>query len=162
VATVPVETRAVDRLAYLLALWFGCGRVPLAPGTAGTLGAVPLYLALRAHGLAPVAFAALLVGAVGVWASGRVAARLRQRDPQIVCIDEVTGVLITWLSAPEGWPGTVAGFVAFRVFDQCKPWPARLVERKLPGGWGIVLDDVVAGIFGAALLAALRWVTWLT
>jgi phosphatidylglycerophosphatase A len=148
---------SIDRVAHVLAVWFGCGHVPLAPGTAGTLGALPLYLALRSHGLAPVGMAALGLGAVGIWASGRVAARLGRRDPQIVCIDEVTGVLVTWLGAPEGWWGTLLGLVVFRVLDQVKPWPARAVEEKLPGGFGIVLDDVVAGVWGALLLLLLRW-----
>lgn len=156
---MPIEARRLDKVAHVLAVWFGCGHVPYAPGTAGTLGALPLYLALRAHGLAPVLVAALLCGAVGIWASGRVAARLGQKDPQIVCIDEVTGVLVTWLGAPAGWRGTVLGFVLFRVLDQVKPWPARALEERLPGGWGIMLDDVAAGSWGALMLLALSWVS---
>ena len=140
----------------MLAVWFGCGHFPKAPGTAGTVGAIPLYLALRPHGLGHVALAAVVVTAVGVWASGRVAERTGLHDPQIVCIDEVAGVLVTWLGAPPGWAGTIAGFVVFRLLDQWKPWPARAAERRLPPRWGIMLDDVLAGIWGAALLLVAR------
>ena len=148
----PPAMSAIDRVAHVLAVWFGCGHVPVAPGTAGTLGAIPLYLLLRPHGPVAVAAAAVVVTAVGVWAADRVARRLGGKDPQIVCIDEVAGVLVTWVAAPPTTVGLVAGFVLFRLFDQTKPWPARRFERRWPGGWGIVLDDVAAGLWGAALL----------
>ena len=90
---------------------------------------------------------------VGLWASGIVEARLGTKDPQIVCIDEVAGVFVTWLAAPPTWKGLIVGVVLFRIFDQWKPWPARAAER-LGGGAGVMLDDVVAGVWGAALLAA--------
>ena len=153
--------RAKQGAAHVLAVWFGCGHVPFAPGTAGTLGALPLYLALRPHGPCAVALAAALVAAVGIWASSVVARRLELRDPQIVCIDEVAGVLVTWLAAPPGWRGVAAGFVVFRILDQLKPWPARLAERRLPDGWGIVGDDLVAGAWGAAVLVLARQLGWL-
>jgi phosphatidylglycerophosphatase A len=144
------------RLAYLLAIWFGCGRVPRAPGTAGTLGALPLYLAaVHLGGPLAVAAAALLVGAVGVWSATQVVRKLGAKDPQIVCIDEVAGVLVTLAAAPATWPGVLAGVVLFRIFDQCKPPPARAAER-LPEGWGVVMDDVAAGLWGAAVLVAAR------
>jgi phosphatidylglycerophosphatase A len=143
--------------AHVLAVWFGCGHVPVAPGTAGTLGAIPLYLVLRPHGTLAVAAAAIVVTVVGLWAAGHVERRLGIKDPQIVCIDEVAGVLITWLAAPASTRGLVAGVVLFRIFDQWKPWPARRAER-LGGGAGVMLDDVVAGAWGAIVLAAARQV----
>jgi phosphatidylglycerophosphatase A len=149
---------AQDRAAYALATWFGCGLVPLAPGTMGTLGAIPLYLAVRPAGRWAVALTALGVGAVGIWSGTIVARKLKQHDPQIVCIDEVAGVLVTYLGAPAGcggWGSVALGFVVFRVLDTTKPWPARVAERSLPGGWGIMLDDIVAGAWGAMLLALL-------
>ena len=150
-----------ERLAHVLSVWFGCGHVPYAPGTAGTIGAIPLYLLLRPHGLWPVAIAAVVITAVGIWSSSIVAARLGKKDPQIVCIDEVAGVLVAWLGAPAGWKGTLAGFVLFRLFDQLKPWPARTAERKLPAGWGIMLDDVAAGVWAAAVLLGAQRLGWL-
>ena len=84
-----------DVAAHLVAVWFGCGHLPVAPGTWGTLGAIPLYLVLRPHGPLAVAAAAAMVTVVGIWAAGRVERRLGGKDPQIVCVDEVAGVLIT-------------------------------------------------------------------
>ncbi len=139
-----------------LATWFGCGRVPYAPGTAGTLGAIPLYLLIRPYGHAAVALAALVLTGVGIWAANVVASELGQKDPQIIVIDEVAGVLVTLAVAPPTWAALAAGVVLFRVFDQTKPWPARTAERELPGGWGIVLDDVAAGAWGALGVVALR------
>ena len=158
---VPPLRGVVETTAHLLSVWFGCGHIPRIPGTAGTIGAIPLYLLLRPHGLVPVAIAAVVITVVGIWSSSRVCARLQRKDPQIVCIDEVAGVLIAWLGAPVGWQGTLAGFVLFRLFDQFKPWPAREAERKLPAGWGVMLDDVVAGIWAAAVLLAARRMGWL-
>lgn len=142
-------------LAYLLATWFGCGRVPLAPGTAGTLGAIPLFLVLRPHGPVVVLAVAALLAFVGVWAADEVIAGSGQKDPQIVVIDEVAGVLVTLAVSAPTWTSLVAGFVLFRVFDQWKPWPARSLE-SLHGGWGVVMDDVAAGAWGAAVLCALQ------
>jgi phosphatidylglycerophosphatase A len=145
----------------VLGVWFGCGYFPRAPGTAGTVGAIPLYLALRHFGTLPVAVCALVLLGIGIWAADRVAKQTGQKDPQIVCIDEVVGVLITWLGAPQGLVGMLAGFVLFRVLDTVKPWPASLAERRLAGGWGIMLDDVAAGIWGLVLLLAAQSAGWL-
>jgi phosphatidylglycerophosphatase A len=143
-----------------VAVWFGCGHVPFAPGTAGTLGAIPLYLLVRPLGPLAVAATAAIVTVVGIWAGGIVERRLGGKDPQIVCVDEVAGVLVTWIAAPPTTRALVVGFVAFRIFDQLKPWPARRAER-LKGGAGIVLDDVAAGVWGAAVLLLGRALGWL-
>jgi phosphatidylglycerophosphatase A len=103
-----------------------------------------------------IAVAAAVLTVIGVWAAERVARRLGGKDPQIICIDEVAGVFVTWIAARETTVGLLAGVVLFRLFDQTKPWPARLAERRLPGGLGIVLDDVAAGLWGAAILLLLR------
>jgi phosphatidylglycerophosphatase A len=133
-------------------VWFGCGHVPRAPGTAGTLGAIPLYLLLRPHGTIALAIAAVMVTAIGVWASRRVCLRVERKDPQIVVIDEVAGVLIAWLGAPPTVMGAIAGFVLFRIFDHTKPWPARVAEQRLPVGFSVMFDDVIAGAWAAVLL----------
>jgi phosphatidylglycerophosphatase A len=130
--------------------------LPRAPGTWGTLGALPLYWLLASRGPVAVAGAAVVITLVGVWAAGRVARSLQTHDPQIVCIDEVAGVLVALVPAPHTFPGIAAAVVLFRLFDVLKPWPARLAERRLPGGWGIVLDDVAAGLWAAALVLAAR------
>jgi len=138
-------------IAYVLATWFGCGLVPLAPGTAGTLGAIPLYLVIRSGGPLAVLFVASILAIVGVWAADQVIARTGQKDPQTVVIDEVVGVLITLAASTPTWTSVIFGFVLFRIFDQWKPWPARALE-SLPGGFGVVMDDVAAGVWGAAVL----------
>jgi phosphatidylglycerophosphatase A len=136
--------------------WFGCGLVPRAPGTMGTLGAIPFYLLVAREGRPGVGVAALIVIALGIWASSVVARDLGKKDPQVVVVDEVAGFLVTMLPMREvSWLAVVLGFVVFRGLDIVKPWPIRRFEA-LPGGWGIVMDDVVAGAFGAAVMALLR------
>lgn len=142
-------------LAYLVATWFGCGRIPYAPGTAGTLGAVPLFLLLRPHGPWVVLAVAALLTLAGVWAAGEVVVASKQKDPQIVVVDEVAGVLVTLAVSAPTWTSLIVGVVLFRVFDQWKPWPARALE-SLRGGWGVVMDDVAAGVWGAGVLVLLQ------
>lgn len=129
------------------------------PGTWGTLGAVPLYLLLAPGGPLLVALAALVITLVGVWAATEVVRKTGLEDPQIVCIDEVAGVLITLVATPAHWKGIVAAVVLFRIFDQWKPWPARWAER-LREGWGVVMDDVFAGLWGALVLIVARALGW--
>ena len=148
------------RLAYLLAIWFGCGRFPKMPGTAGTVGAIPFYLLLAHTGPLAVAVGAVIVTLIGVWAATEVVRKTGLKDPQIVCIDEVAGVLITLVAAPNSWKGLVAGVLLFRIFDQWKPWPARGAEN-LREGWGVVMDDVFAGLWGVAVLLLARAMHWL-
>jgi phosphatidylglycerophosphatase A len=122
----------------------------------GALGAIPLYLVVARGGREGVAAAALGVTAIGVWAASVVARELGKKDPQIVVVDEVSGMLVTMLPMRVvSWKAVLVGFACFRLFDVVKPWPVRPFER-LPSGWGIVFDDVVAGMFGAGVLAALR------
>jgi phosphatidylglycerophosphatase A len=143
-------------VARVVATWFGCGLAPKAPGTVGTLGAIPLYLLVSMQGRVGVALAALATTALGIWASSVVAREVGLKDPQIVVVDEVAGFLVTMLPvARASWPAVLCGFVLFRALDITKPWPVRRLER-LPGGWGIVMDDVAAGAIGAAAMASLR------
>jgi phosphatidylglycerophosphatase A len=146
----------VHRFAWAIATWFGCGLAPKAPGTVGSLGAIPLYLAVARGGRPGVAVAALAVTALGIWAATVVARDLDKKDPQIVVVDEVAGMLVTMLPMTNvSWRSVLFGFVLFRLFDITKPWPVRRFEA-LPGGWGIVMDDVVAGGIGACVMAGLR------
>lgn len=155
-AVVLGVARGWRKVAWAVATWFGCGFVPRAPGTAGTLGAVPLYLLAATHGRTGVALAALAVAAVGVWSASVVARETASKDPQIVVVDEVAGMLLTMTPvAHPSWQAVAAGFLVFRLLDVTKPWPVRRLEA-LPGGWGIVLDDVGAGLAGACAMAALQ------
>src|SRR6266545_2789033 len=136
-------------VAWTISLWFGCGLFPKAPGTAGTLGALPLYWMLEPRGRWLIAAAAALATLVGIWASSRVAKLSGLKDLQFVCVDEVAGVLVTWIGVPAGWRGIVAGFVLFRLFDWWKPFLARACE-KLPNGYKIVLNNVATDLWGTA------------
>jgi phosphatidylglycerophosphatase A len=145
-----------DRVATQLATWFGCGYVPLAPGTAGAVGALPLHYVLR--GRTPVVHAGAIVTitAVGIWA-GNVVARIREQDdPQCVVIDEVAGTLIAMGMVRRRGPlaATVA-FGLFRLLDSTKPWPIHRLEHAKPPGLGIMLDDLLAGVMAGAITRAL-------
>jgi len=151
------------RLAWTIALWFGCGRFPKAPGTAGSAGALPLAWLLRPYGTWAMAAAAVVIAVVGTWAANVVCDDTRVKDPQIVVVDEVAGMLVTFLALPASatwWKGALAVFVAFRICDQIKPWPARQAER-LPKGYGVMADDLLAGVWAAALVAIASRFGWL-
>ena len=148
------RVRLKTRVAFVLATWLGVGFSPVAPGTAGTLAALPLFFALRGSGPFGVLAAAMVLALAGVWAAGVVAAHTRSNDPQIVVVDEVAGVLVALACAPPGLAGVALAVVLFRFFDVMKPFPVRAAER-LPRGWGIVADDLVAGACAGALSALL-------
>lgn len=143
------------KVAFVLGTWFGCGLSPVGPGTVGSLGALPLYLALSPLGPPAVLGAALVLTVAGVWAAGIVADAVGEHDPQIVVVDEVAGVLLALAAAPRSLVGVALAVLVFRLFDMTKPFPARRAER-LPRGWGIVLDDVVAGAQAAAVVLGAR------
>ncbi len=142
-------------MAGVLATWFGCGYSPFAPGTAGSLGAiVPAYLLTNYAGW-PVWIwpaAAIAITAPAIWAADVTARLAGKKDPGLVVVDEVAG---QWLAlAPLhnlNWKGALAAFLLFRILDVFKPPPARQFER-LPGGTGIVADDLMAGIYAALIL----------
>ncbi len=155
----PAETRApnfnTSDPKHLLAFGFGTGLAPKAPGTAGTLVGVALYLVLS---MLPVALYVLIVAglfAAGVWAVGSVADEMGSDDPPAIVWDEVVGFLIAMIAAPAGIMWVIAGFVLFRVFDIAKPWPIAEVEGRFKGPVGIMLDDVVAGVYTWLILHVL-------
>jgi phosphatidylglycerophosphatase A len=121
---------------------------------AAVYGALPLYLLARPFGPWAIAALGVVVAIVGVWASSVVVARTGSADPQIVVIDEVAGVLFALAASPLTVAGATFAVVAFRLFDWLKPWPAYVAERA-PRGWGVMLDDVVAGGWGALAVALL-------
>jgi phosphatidylglycerophosphatase A len=129
-----------------LAFGFGAGLAPKAPGTAGTLVAIPLYLWLSQY--AQPVYLAALAGVVfaGIWICGRAAAKLGTHDHPGIVWDEFAGFLVTMIPASGSWISLLAGFVLFRLFDIWKPWPIRVADRRIGGGAGIMLDDLLAGI----------------
>lgn len=140
---------------HLLAFGFGAGLMPRAPGTFGTLVAVPIVLAVMHLGWqAHLAFAAA-ASILGVWICGESARRLDVHDHPGIVWDEIAGFTVTMLAAPAKWYWFLAGFLLFRFFDILKPWPIREADHRLTGGLGIMLDDVIAGVFAAVVLLAL-------
>ena len=142
----------MNTLVRLLATFFGAGLFPFAPGTFASLLAVLAFKLTLERASGPIRLGAIvLVFFVGVWAAGRHAARLGRKDPRPIVIDEVCGQWISLLAVPPTWGFMAAGFVLFRVFDVVKPFPIRRLEA-LPGGWGIMADDVLAGLYAAAVM----------
>jgi phosphatidylglycerophosphatase A len=148
----PITGRLLRDPGHLLALGLGSGCAPIVPGTVGTLAAIPLYLALSQLdqswylGVVAVAFA------VGVYLCGRTAAALGSHDHRSIVWDEVVGYLVTMIAAPPKILWIFVGFVLFRFFDIVKPWPIGPIDRKVKGGLGIMLDDLVAGLFSLICL----------
>ncbi|MBL1379236.1 phosphatidylglycerophosphatase A [Zobellella iuensis] len=140
---------------HLLALGFGSGLSPVMPGTMGTLAAIPLYLLVQ--GLPLWAYVGLLVlGFVaGIKICEAATRAIGRHDHGAIVWDEIIGFGITMIAAPAGWGWIAAGFVLFRFFDIIKPWPIRWFDRKVHGGFGIMLDDVIAGLFALACLQLL-------
>jgi phosphatidylglycerophosphatase A len=135
-----------------LATGFGAGLFPRAPGTAGSLAAlIPWWFVLR--GLPITWYVLVLVAAfaIGVWACAVSGKRLGVDDHRALVWDEFVGQWIALCAAPVGWPWMIAGFALFRLFDIWKPWPIRVADRRVHGGLGVMLDDVLAGV--SALIA---------
>ena len=133
------------------------GYAPIAPGTAGSVAGLVLFWAVRSTRSTWFEVAMLLVvTGAGVAAVSAAEARFRRRDPGLVVIDEVAGMLVTLLAVPVGLTGALIGFFAFRVFDIFKPFPAGQAER-LPGGWGVMADDLVAGLYAQVFLRLVLW-----
>lgn len=150
----------VDTAALVVATWFGAGLSPKAPGTVGSLFSLALWAPLvlfEAPWWSRLG-AAVVVFIVGVVASN-IVVKERGEDPQVIVIDEVAGMGITLLFAPPSVSVLALGFVCFRVFDIWKPWPVSWADQKVGGGFGVMLDDVVAGVYALAVLLFLQ--TWL-
>lgn len=171
-----------QKIALLAATFLGAGLAPVAPGTFGSAAGVLVFLGLSQLSLALYALTVLALFAIGVWAADCVEVVFRREDDGRIVIDEVVGQLLTLLPvfvstrfgvgwgregfALEGgawadwrfWILLLVGFLVFRVFDIAKPGPIRAAERAFSGGLGVMLDDVVAGIFGAGVMGILIWV----
>jgi phosphatidylglycerophosphatase A len=144
---------------HFFALGFGTGLAPFAPGTFGSLVGLAFALALAPFGLWWNVLAIVVAVAAGVWICGESARRLGVHDHPAIVWDEVAGMMITMLAAPGDWWGAPLAFVLFRIFDIAKPWPIREVDHGMGGGAGIMLDDVLAGVFAALVLLVVGYAT---
>ena len=148
--------RTVNGIAKAIATALGAGYSPVAPGTCGTLVTIPLAWALAGLGLLPYLGIVLGVIAIGIWAAGTADRAWGSHDSGRIVIDEVAGYLVTMALVSRGhWVPLVVGFVVFRVLDITKPPPIRWLDENLPGGFGVVIDDVAAGVLGMGIMVAL-------
>lgn len=140
---------------HFLALGFGCGLLKPAPGTWGTLAAVPIYLGL-VHVFGPASLAYFLVATagfiLGIYLCGKAATDVGVHDHSAIVWDEIIGLLVTLSWVPPSFINLVVGFSLFRLFDIAKPWPIKSLDRHVHGGFGIMLDDLVAGVIACLLL----------
>jgi phosphatidylglycerophosphatase A len=146
------------RLSLAVATACGVGYVPFAPGTFGSLAGLVLFAGVRATGQPAIEIASIVaVFLVGTWAATAAETHFGGIDPGPVVIDEVLGMLVTLALSPVSATGALAGFVLFRIFDVVKPPPCNRLER-LPGGWGVMCDDLMAAIYAHVCVRLLAWV----
>lgn len=145
---------------HFAAFGFGSGAAPFAPGTFGTLAAIPLYWCLSWLSLPAYSVILLITFFVGIWFCGRTSCDIGVHDHSGIVWDEFVGYWITLWGVPFSWKAVVLGFVFFRIFDVMKPWPIRTIDRRVTGGFGIMLDDVMAGIFALCLTHLVLWMFW--
>jgi phosphatidylglycerophosphatase A len=155
----PAAKDALRSFSGVLSTWFGSGLAPKAPGTFGSLAALPFaYPIVLYAGWIGVLFAGLLIGAVGVPIVNMYLKEFdRADDPSEVVIDEVSGMWIALAAVPFTWWGWLLAFVLFRLFDITKPWPVSWADEKLPDGLGVMLDDVLAGIMAIIVAVVIQW-----
>lgn len=139
---------------HFFAFGFGSGLAPKAPGTFGTLAAVPIYWLLQDLAWPIYGTWLIVTFALGVYWCDRSSKQLGVHDHGGIVWDEFVGYWITMFLAPKGWLWMLLGFVLFRFFDIIKPWPIGLLDRKVGGGFGIMIDDVLAGIYAFIVLRA--------
>lgn len=136
-----------DKLILLLATWFGTGLIPFAPGTWGSLAALPFAAGAYTLGKIFSCLSLAIIFFLSIPVSGSASKIMKTEDPSSVVIDEVAGVFVTLFMIPVSWTTIVAGFILFRIFDILKPFPVGLIDKKIKGGAGIVLDDIMAGVY---------------
>jgi phosphatidylglycerophosphatase A len=128
------------------------GRIPFASGTFGSLVGLPIVWLLSRINWPPALILTVILVLFSVWVAHLAEQQLKAKDPGCIVIDEIAGMCVTMLAIPLTWSTGLAGFLLFRIFDVIKPPPARQVEKRLHGGWGVVMDDVVAGIMANVAL----------
>lgn len=137
---------------HLLSTGFGSGLSPKAPGTFGTVAALPLWFGLQHLAPLPYVLSVLAAFILGVYLCGATATALGVHDHGGIVWDEFVGLWIALFLVPAQWPWVLAGFALFRLFDIWKPWPIRVLDARVHGGLGIMIDDVLAGFYALAVL----------
>jgi phosphatidylglycerophosphatase A len=138
---------------HFLALGFGSGLAPKMPGTFGTLASLPLVVLLSHYaGFSLYVFVTLLICIAGIWICDKTAEDMGVHDDSSIVWDELAGMLITMIAVPLSWQTLLVGFLLFRFFDIIKPWPISYLDKYVHGGFGIMIDDVLAGLFALGVL----------
>ncbi len=155
----PLNTHSIwTNPIHFIASGFGAGAMLFAPGTFGTLIAIPIYLVMAKLPLWAYGLLTLIFAAVAMWACDITARDWKVEDPGATASDEVIGFLVTMFAIPPSWTSIIVGFILFRFFDILKPFPISYLDRNVHGGVGIVLDDMVAGFFAMIILRiGLHW-----
>ena len=141
-----------ERAVLFVATGFFIGTVPFAPGTFGSLIGLPVCFLLSRLNLlqSVISILVFILFAIGIASAAEKI--LKQKDPGQIVIDEIAGLMVTFAGLPFNLKTALAGFIIFRVFDILKPFPIRILERRVGGGTGVVLDDVLAGVYGNLIL----------
>jgi len=156
-AKINIVKTVMSNPINLLAFGFGSGLAPKAPGTFGTIVAVPLYLLLLDLNLTSYLIVCSVISLAGIYICGYCAKSLDTHDHPGIVWDEIAGFLITMISISFSWLNLLLGFILFRIFDIFKPWPINWIDKKVSGGFGIMLDDILAGIFAMLSLHAILY-----
>lgn len=139
-----------------LAFGFGSGLAAKAPGTFGTLAAIPIYLLAAQTNILIYSVLTVVCSVSGFWICGVAADKLGEHDFGGIVWDEIAGLLVTMWFVDFSWQNLLVGFVLFRLFDIIKPWPIKWIDQKVSGGFGIMLDDLLAGIFAGVILVVMN------
>lgn len=162
-----IEAEAMDvfsrstwtgKVILFFATWFGSGLIPFAPGTWGSLLALPFAAGAYSLGIIYSCLSLLIIFLISIPVSDRASKIMKMEDPPAIVVDEVAGIFVTLFLIPVSWTSIAAGFILFRIFDIIKPFPVGLIDRKIKGGAGIVLDDVMAGIYANVCLRLILFV----
>jgi len=154
--TPPIPEAVWRKPLYFVAFGLGSGTMPFAPGTFGTLLAIPFYLLFQPLPLMAYIFFVILFIIASSYICDRISNEIHVHDHPGMCIDEFAGFFVTMINAPTGWMWVVTGFLLFRLFDILKPWPIDYIDENVQGGFGMILDDVVAGLFAMIIIQLLH------
>jgi len=146
------ENFRITNPIHFLALGFGSGLLPKAPGTFGTLAAIPLYLLLAPSSVSIYLVSVIVMSIAGIYICGQAAKDAGVHDHGAIVWDEIVGFLITMFMIPLSWKSFIVGFILFRIFDIFKPWPISFIDKNVHGGLGIMLDDIIAGLAALACM----------
>lgn len=158
-SVTPSAKTVFSNVDHFFAFGFGSGLAPKAPGTFGTLAAIPIFLLIQDLSWPLYVFWLSITFCLGVYWCDRSSRALGVHDHGGIVWDEMVGYWLTMFLAPAGWEWMLAGFVLFRIFDIVKPWPINVIDRKVGGGFGIMVDDVLAAVYAWLVLQGFAW--WL-